>query len=402
MRFSYSILLLVFSVIVVSEVTGVYFLYEFKNSLQDQIVSDSEKIDAMMVNRIDSYSIERIIDLTNLAKSSTFESAIQASDAELGGMPDRAQYVNNMSQGWEAAPSNETTPFMRTLIDSKPSGQLRQIQYFENLLLGTKVYDDIFMTNAYGTNVIEMGKTADYTHYGEDWWKGAKNDGIYIGGLRFDNSSRTSSYTIAIQLNDENGNTIGVAKSVISTQPIIKIIKNQLNSTTPTPLEYELLAAGGLVIYSSDPTEKPGSLNHELEYSGNLTGTSGHFVQTINGEDYLVTYSHSTNSKFSPLFDWVFVTKYRLTQVMGPVYELSYLLITIVIVLLVTVSAIVFMISEKLARPIEQVRQGLRSFNKGTMVKIEPHGEEEVRDLIGQYNRMIERRQNQRSESPEP
>lgn len=390
MKYAYSILILVFSVIILCEVTGIYFLYEFKNSLQNRIISDSEKVDMMMVNRIDSYSIERIVDLTNLAKSSTFEAALQASNVKFDNMTDRTQYINSVNSSWTAVPSGETTPFMRTLIDSKPSEQLRQIQRFENLLFGTKLYNDIFMTNLYGTNVIEMGKTAYYSHSGEDWWKKARNNGLYIGNLESDNSSGTSSYTIAIQLNDESGNIIGVAKSVVNMQPIIKIIKNQMNDTTPSPIEYELLAKGGLVIYSTDPTEKPGLLNHEMEYSGNLTGTSGNFVQTINDEDYLVTYSHSTNSKFSPLFNWVFVTKYKLSDVMEPVYELSYLIVTIVIVLLVTVSATVFVMSRKLARPIEQIRKGLISFNKGDRLKIKPHGEEEIRDLIEQYNNMIE------------
>ncbi len=390
MRFAYSILLLVFSVIILCEVTGIYFLYEFKKNLENQIITDSEKIDVMMVNRIDSYSIERMIDLTNLAKSSTFETALQASNAEFDHMSNPEQYMKNMSSEWTATPYNETTPFMRTLIDSPPSEQLRQIQYYENILFGSKLYDDIFMTNLYGANVIELGKTADYKHNEEVWWNEARNNGLYIGGVEFDNNSGTSSFTIAKELTDEYGDPIGIAKSVVSTQLIIKIIKNQMNSTNPSPIEYELIAPGGIVIYSADPTEKAGSLNHEGEYSNNLKAPSGHFIQTINGEDYLVTYSHSVNSKVRPLFDWVFVTKYKLSEIMKPVTELSTLIITTILALLVTVSATLFVLSRKVAKPIEQVRQGLILYNKGDVVRIKPHGEEEVRDLIEQYNYMIE------------
>jgi len=390
LKFAYSILLLVFSVIILCEVAGTYFLYEFKKNLEEQITIDSEKVDIMMVNRIDSYTIERLIDLTNLAKSSTFESALQVSNAEFYNMSNPEQYMTNMNSVWASTSKNETTPFMKTLIDSRPSEQLRQIQYFESILFGGKMYEDIFMTNSYGANVIEMDKTSAYKHDEETWWKEAKNNGLYIGGVEFDNNTGASHYPIAVQLTNEHGEPIGVAKSVVNTQQMIKIIKSLMNSTDPSPIEYELIGPAGAVIYSTDPTEKPGSLNQELEYSDNLKESSGHFVQTINGEDYLVTYSHSVNSKFSPLFNWAFVTKYKLSEIMQPVYELSNLIIITTLILLVTVSATVFVLSGKLARPLEQIRHGLISFNKGERVRIEPHGEEEVRDLIKQFNHMIE------------
>ncbi len=393
MKFAYSLLLLVFSVIILCEVTGIYFLYEFKKNMEDQIVKDSEKVDIMMVHRIDSYTIERLIDLTNLAKSSTFETALQASNKEFSNMTDPELYMNNANSVWTSTPKGETTPFMKSLIDSRPSEQLRQIQYFESLMFGGKMYGDVFMTNSYGANVIELDKTSDYKHNDEQWWKAAKNQGSYIGAIDFDKNSGTSSYVIAIQLNDEQGNFIGVAKAVVSTQQMIKIIKSQMNSTDPSPIQYELIS-NDKVIYSTDPTEKPGSLNNELNYSNNLKDPSGHFIRAVDDENYLVTYSHSVNSKFSPLFNWVFVAKYESSEIMTPVYELSNFIVIMILVLLVIVSTTVFVMSRKLARPIEQIRQGLISFNKGDMVTIKPHGEEEVQNLIAQFNHMVETHSN--------
>lgn len=270
------------------------------------------------------------------------------------------------------------------------SGQLRQIQNFENILFGGKIYEDIFMTNLYGANVIELDKTSDYRHNDETWWQETKNNGLYVGGLEFDKSSETASYVIADQLNNEYGDFIGVAKAVVNTQQIINIIKNQMNSTDPSPIEYELIGSNGIVIYSTDPTEKPGSLNHELNYSNNLQDPSGHFIRTVNDENYLVTYSHSVNSKFSPLFNWVFVTKYKSSEIMKPVAELSNFIVMIILILLVTVSATVFALSRKLARPIEQIRQGLISFSKGNMVEIKPRGAEDLQNLIERLNHMME------------
>lgn len=399
MKFAYSILLLVFSVIIISEVTGIYFLYEFKNSLQNQIVMDSEKVNIIMINKLDAYTSERLLDLVNLAKSSTFETAIKASNAEFSNMADPEKYMNEMNSAWTSAPKNETLPFMETLIDSQPSRQLHQIQNFETVLFGDKIYEDIFMTNLYGANVIELDRTSDYKHDDEKWWKAAKNNGIYIGGIEFDDN-KIPYYVTAVQLNDEDGHVIGIAKSVVSMQQMINSIKSQMNSTDPSPIGYELIS-NGTVIYSTDPTEKPGSLNNELEYSNNLKDPSGHFINTVNDEDYLVTYSHSVNSIYSPLFNWVFVTKYKSSDIMQPVAELSNFIIIITLTLLVTVSATVFVLSRKLARPIEQIRQGLISFNKGNVVRIKPHGEEEVQNLIEEFNHMVETHSDSKNTSPE-
>ncbi|HJU13938.1 MAG TPA: PDC sensor domain-containing protein [Candidatus Nitrosotalea sp.] len=401
MRFAYSILLLVFSVIILCEMAGIYFLYEYKNSLEDQIVRDSEKVDVMMVNRIDSYAIERMIDLTNLGKSGTFEVPLENSDANFSHMSNPGSYMDEMNSKWAAAPGNTTTPLMDAYIESGPSEQLRQIQSFDNIKFGGKIFDDIFMTNSYGANVVEMGRTATYAHDGEEWWKQAKDTGQYMGGLEFDKNSGGSSYVTAIQLNDEQGDFIGVARAVVDTQPMIEIMRSQMNWTDPIPWQYEMIGSGGTVIYSSDPTESPGSMNHELNYSNQLTDKTGNFVQTIDGVDYLVTYSHSANSKFSPLFDWVFVTKYKMSDIMKPVSDLSNLVVTVIIVLLVTVSTTVFVLSRKLARPIENLRKGLVAFNEGRGAKIEAEGEEEVSDLIRQFNRIVESRSGATGGGPE-
>ena len=253
MKFAYSLLLLVFSIVILCEVTGIYFLYEFKKNLEDQIVKDSEKVDTMIVNRIDSYTIERLVDLVNLAKSSTFATAIDASNTQFSNMADPQQYMTKMDSAWASAPKNETLPFMKTLIDSQHSEQLRQIQNYESIMFGGKMYDDIVMTNSYGANVIELYKTSNYAHNDEEWWKAATNHGLYVGAIEFDKNSGTSSYVIAVQLNDEQGNIIGVAKAVVSTQQMIKIIKSQMNSTNPSPIQYELIS-NDTVIYSADPT----------------------------------------------------------------------------------------------------------------------------------------------------
>lgn len=390
MKLSYSLLLLVFSVIITAEMIGIYLLYEFKNTLEDQIMKDSEKVNRIMINRIDSYATERLVDLMNLAKSSTFETAIQASNMQFSKMTDPEQYIDKMDSVWTSAPKNETTPFMKTLIDSQPSEQLRQIQNSENALFHGKVYGEIFMTNAYGANVIQTDKTSDYKQSDEIWWQEARKNGIYIGESEVDKSSKIASYTVADRLDDENGNFIGVAKAVVNIQQIINIIKNQMNvESNASSVEYELIRPDGTIVYSTDPNEKPGSLIQQPEYLYHMKDFSGYFTHIEDDQKHLVTYSHSSSSKISPLFNWIFVTKYKSSDIFEPIVQLTNYITTIMIILIVTTSIIVFVISKRLVKPIEKIQAAFKEHIRGNNIKVEPVGADELREFAEEYNYFI-------------
>ena len=56
---------MIFSVIITSEMTGMYFIYEYKNTTIDNVSNPSEKLNSILVNRIDSYATERLVDIMN-------------------------------------------------------------------------------------------------------------------------------------------------------------------------------------------------------------------------------------------------------------------------------------------------------------------------------------------------
>ena len=49
---------MIFAVIITSEMTGMYFIYEYKNTTIDNVSNPSEKLNSILVNRIDSYATE--------------------------------------------------------------------------------------------------------------------------------------------------------------------------------------------------------------------------------------------------------------------------------------------------------------------------------------------------------
>lgn len=391
MKLTYSLLLLVFSIIIIAEITGIWILYEFKNTLENQIINDSEKLNIMMINRIDGYVTERLVDLMNLVGTGAFQAEIQESNTQFSKMSNPEQYMDKMDSVWTSTPSNETTPFMKTLIDSKSSEQLRQIENNENKLFHGKVYGEIFMTNAYGANVIESDKTSDYKQSDEAWWQETRKNGIYVGGVEFDKSSGISSYTVAVRLDDENGNFIGVAKAVVNIEQIINMIKAEMDVGVNTkPIEYELLRTDDSIIYSTNINEKPNSLSDISTYKDKLKNVSGHFSYTEDDQIYLVTYSHSSISKFSPFFDWIFTTTYKSSEILEHVVRVTSDMTTLTAISIAIISITVFTISRKLGSPIEKIQQAILEFSQGNKIEIKPHGTLEVKNLISGFNSMIE------------
>ena len=383
---------MIFSVIITSEMAGMYIIYEYKNTIVEHTALDSEKINSIMVNRIDSYATERLVDTMNFASDSAFRSAANTSNMQFSNMTNPEQYIDKMDTEWTSVPQQEITPFMKTLIDNQYSQRLRQISDSEDAIFNGKVYGEIFITNAYGANIAETDKTSDYRQSDEVWWQEAKKNGAYIGGIEFDNSSGNISFAVAKRMDDESGNFLGVTKAVVNIGQIVNIIKTlMIKSPGINPTEYELVSSDGSVLYSTDNHEKPFSINTESEYTNQMKNFSGHFTYTDPNSDetYLVTYSHSQSSKISSLFDWIFVTKYKSSELLEPVTTLSNYLLVIIFSLVITVSILTFISSNRIVKPIEVMQTAMDDYNDGKIIEIKSSGSNEIDNLIRHFNKMI-------------
>lgn len=369
-----------------------YIIYEYKNTIIENTARASERLNSIMVNRIDSYATERLVDTINFASDSAFISAVNLSNAQFSNMTNPEQYVDKADAEWTSVPQQNITPFMKTLIDNQYSKQLRQISDSEDTLFNGKVYGEIFITNAYGANVAETDKTSDYKQSDEVWWQEAKKSGVYIGGIEFDNSSGNISFAVAKRMDDESGNFLGVTKAVVNIGQIISIIKTQMTQSPGiNPTEYELVNADGHVLYSTDIHEKQFGINTESEYANEMKDFSGYFSYTDPNSDetYLVTYSHSQSSKISPLFDWVFITKYKSSELLAPVMTISNYMIVIIFSLVISVSILVFIASNRIVKPIEAIQSAMNDYSDGKITKIRSVGSNEIDSLIEHFNRMI-------------
>ena len=98
------------------------------------------------------------------------------------------------------------------LVQSKISRDLREkIEFYEEKY-NFSLFGEIFVTNKYGANIGQTGRTSDYYQADEEWWQNGKKDGLYVCDVEYDESANVYSIDIVIRIDDKNGNFIGESK----------------------------------------------------------------------------------------------------------------------------------------------------------------------------------------------
>ncbi len=114
---------------------------------------------------------------------------------------------------------------MQELINNRLSRELKEKIEFYKENYGYRVLGEVFVTNKYGANVGQSGKTSDYYQADEEWWQNARENDLFVSDVEYDESADVYSVDLCIRIDDENGNFIGVIKVVLNIEEVISIIK---------------------------------------------------------------------------------------------------------------------------------------------------------------------------------
>ena len=171
-----------------------------------------EELEIKEIN-FDKISFE-ITGIEELVRNSEIRQALISSNQEFEKLDDAFLLIDKRDEDWRAADFTEITPFMAAVINNEVSEQIRQHANLYKESAGYTVYSEIFVTNSYGANVAQTGKTSDYKQDDEQWWIRAKQDGLYISEVHYDESAGVYSTDIALRINDNIGSFLGVIKAV--------------------------------------------------------------------------------------------------------------------------------------------------------------------------------------------
>jgi len=310
-----------------------YSVSASQKSLREAVGQNSIFLADEMLTRMNQAIYSTIETLQSHIQHSEMQAAVIASNSAFEQLADIEAFMTEKDREWTSTPHGEITPFMEQLIGNELALTLRAsfIDFYEKKY-GYKVFGEVFVTNRYGANAAETGKTTDYRQDDEEWWRLARNKGFSVAAVEYDESSDMHIIPVALRLEDREGNFIGVLRAELAVKAVVREVEVSLRKYQTTRIE--LLTNDRRVIY------RTGAFQFLEDVSGraNITpikGNSGYFIAKSGGETRLYSYANSKAFRDFAGLGWIMVVGHDLREVLNPAYVLRNRMLVISFVLII-------------------------------------------------------------------
>ncbi|MFH1350016.1 MAG: PAS domain S-box protein [Pseudomonadota bacterium] len=301
-------------------------------------------------------------------------------------------YINQKDREWVSAPKAEITPFMQELITGDLANHLRAnlIEFYQKKY-GFRIFVEIFVTNKYGANVAQSGKTSDYRHDDEEWWQNAREKGYSVSAAGYDESSGERVIPLGLRIDDKGGAFTGVMKAVVSVKSIIRPAEIAFKKYETTRIK--VITHGGKLIY------KTGAFKFLEDVSGRkffrqVKGEKGFFIAEAGGRERLYSYARSKGYKDFEGLGWILVMEHDVQEILTPVFQLRNRAMAVSLIFITIVVIIAFLIARSITKPVAMLSKGVGIIGKGDLKhRVEVRTRDEIGELAAAFNEMVEKRQ---------
>lgn len=323
---------------------------------------------------------------------------IAESNRRFAAMPDAHSYIQQCDAEWLATPDSVLSPLMKDTIYNDLSLRLRKQIAASQGDHGGLLYGEAFITNRFGANIAQSGRTSDYRQDDEEWWQRARAEGYYVGQLNFDESAAANSVDVCVRIDNEYGHFIGVLKAVLGIESVtaplqsLSLQADDQHGESGHGVEVVLLAADGTVVFSSYGAE-----------TGTDVGSAYGDVLANSPRESNLTYQRTDESRgailascaYSRGFDeyrglgWTLIVEHSADEIFGPVKSLQshvlYFAAAVTVVGLLT--GLVF--SVWLSRRLSVLRDAVLVVGKGDLeISIPDSSRDEIGEVARGFNRM--------------
>ena len=335
-----------------------------------------------------SIKIDKLIDFS---KTEVVQKALLESNLEFGELEDIQGYITQQEDDWRSVPKKTITPFMQSLISNELSEDIRN-NFVEKIdpKTGHSVFSELFLTNEYGANVAQSGKTTDYRQDDEDWWQKAKVNGISIGKAEYGESAKADIIPIGIRITDEDGNFVGVLKAPLS---IISIIQEaEISPRYDETTQVNIVTGDGNLIYSTEAFRFNEDVSDHSFFDKLQSGQQqGFFVDDGESKKELFAYMRPSNLQVLGEQDWIIVISHEIGEVgilSGMLTLQNNLIIAFVIILAIAIGlGIIF--SRDISVPITKLAYLAKEIGKENFdVEVNIKGKGEIIQLIKNMQNM--------------
>ena len=208
------------------QVSDEEFLKAIEYFIENKIIQVPSQTadDILLINNLQilqaeiNMKTEQSYELVNLPEIQQFLAESNTSFARTGS-PE--EIIRQVEERWQSSDPDVPDSIAFNLIHNPAANVIRSVIDADQKSESQFKYAEIFVTNQYGANVAQSGKTTDYRQDDEDWWQKAKQNGIFLSEIGYDESAGVYASDIAIRILDKDGNFIGVLKAVVNVESIM-------------------------------------------------------------------------------------------------------------------------------------------------------------------------------------
>jgi len=345
--------------------------------MRNEIGKTVESLTGLVAKEMDTRINERIDHFHEFIISSYLQDFLSQSNMDFEKMVNMQGYIDEKDNEWTAAPKGEITPFMRKLIENDLSEIIRSKIGFYNDMFNFKVYGEVFVTNKFGANVAQTGKTSDFRQDDEEWWQSARRDGFYIRDVAYDESSGVYSTDVAIRIDDNKGSFIGVIKIVLNIEDTFEYLRQYVVSGRYKDVNITLTTKQGKVIYPSSGGQFFKDVSKD-EFFTSAKGETGFFMLPAGKSEQDAKFFAYARSK---RFGWLLFTEYKSDELFAPLNRLNNRLSILAVGMVLLTLVIGYLIAKTISRPIEHLKNIAHAIGDG---KLETTIDVYTRDEVGE------------------
>jgi hypothetical protein len=221
-RLDFRILSILLLLAVVPLIVGGWWLFRsYQNAYLELAGMSLSRAADSVFGSINNYLQDQIIQVAGLTEVPVLRDTVKQGNLDLQkDLEAVRRSIPKMEAAWQAMKSDDAG--IQRVLDNPAS---RFLQRYTKV---APAYREILVTDFLGRLVAASGRTSDFYQADEDWWKETYGDGmrgaVYIGDVRFDESTRVYAMEIAQPFVDPELGVIGVVKVVLGAQSLHSII----------------------------------------------------------------------------------------------------------------------------------------------------------------------------------
>lgn len=358
-----------------------------QKTLEEFVGRNSLILAQEMLTRIDQSIYYRIEELQKYVNRGNLQKTLLESNADFEKLDNIEEYIKQKDQEWTAVPQDEITPFMQRLIDTDISQMFRRefIEFYQKKY-GYTLFAEIILTNKYGANIAQTGKTTDYRQDDEAWWQMAQEKGFFVGDVYYDESAGINSLEIGIRFNDEKGNFIGIMKAVVAAEETMREAEIALKEHETTKIK--LLTKEGKVIYTTGAFNFLEDVTGE-DYFKKLQEESGVFILQEGGREKLFSYTRSKGFRTFTGLNWTLLINHDVAEVLSSAFTLRNNILLFSLILVIITVLVAFLLSRSIVNPVIQLQNTVLEISQGNLDKrVKISSKDEIGQLAAAFNEM--------------